>query len=212
MTSQLFFGPLRRRPRYAVKADGDYYSYAYYRKLFQHEIAEDCCERCVYCDSHESDMGGREAMQLDHFRPYTRVGFEHLENDPSNFHHACGRCNLLKSDWWESTVADSPHDGQKGFIDPFTDLRRDYFDVANDGELIPKQGPAEYLIGLLELNRLHLKRLRELRILRSRLEFRICQQQPLLEAALQADETMKDEAIRTALELLRLARLCIRRP
>jgi hypothetical protein len=158
-------------------------------------------------------MGGREAMQLDHFRPYTRVGFEHLENDPSNFHHACSRCNLLKSDWWESTAPDSPHDGQVGFIDPFADLRGDYFEVANDGELIPKQGPAEYLIGLLALNRPHLKRLRERRILQSKLEDLIAQQLPRLEAAEYGDENMsRDEAVQIALDLVRLSRLCLRMP
>jgi hypothetical protein len=149
-------------------------------------------------------------MQLDHFRPYTRIGFEHLEDDPFNFHHACVRCNLLKSDWWESTVTDEPHDGQVGFIDPFGDLRGDYFQVAADGELIPTKGPAVYIIELLALNRPHLKRLRELRILKARLERLIAREQPRLEAALRGDEKMKNEALMRASELLRLATLCLR--
>lgn len=210
MALPLFFGSLKRRSRYTTKTKGHYYSYAHYRKYYQHEIAEDCKERCVYCDSHESEMGGRDAMQLDHFRPYSRPGFEHLEDDPLNFHHACCRCNLLKSDWWESTTADSSHDGKIGFIDPFGDLRANYFQVATDGELIPKKGPAAYLIELLALNRPHLKRLRELRILKARLGRRIAREQSRIEAALTGDEKMKNEAIKVASELLRIASLTLR--
>ena len=165
-----FFGPLQRRVKYSVKADATFYAYAYYRRHYQAEIAENCSERCVYCDSHEGEMGGREAMQLDHFRPYTRSGFEKLEDDPNNFHHSCARCNLLKSDWWESTDQNATHDGLIGFVDPFAEVRSDYFGVAGDGELLPKQHPAAYMIRLLALNRPHLKRLRERRALHAKLK------------------------------------------
>jgi 5-methylcytosine-specific restriction endonuclease McrA len=161
-----FFAPLKRRAAYSKKADGSFYSYRYYREHFQIEIVEDCAQRCVYCDSHEDEAGGREAMQLDHFRPYTRTGFENLENDPCNFHHACGRCNLLKSDKWPSTHATQPHDGIVGFIDPFTDDRSRYLVVNADGEIVPKIGPAPYLIRVLALNRRLLKLQRQQRIFR----------------------------------------------
>ena len=204
-----FFGPLTRRVKYSVKVDGRHYSYAYYREHYQHEIAEDCCKHCVYCDSHELEMGGREAMQLDHFRPHTRPGFEYLKDDPTNFHHACARCNLLKSDWWESTVAGSPHDGLIGFIDPFADIRNKYFEVAIDGELIPKQHPAQYMIELLALNRPHLKRLRERRIYRAKLERLIAEERPRLEAAASGTGILSEgQAIRIALELIDLYDLC----
>ena len=63
-----FFRPLRRPQQYSTKSDGTFYSYAYYRGKYHHEVAGACEERCVYCDSHEKEMGGREAMQIDHFR------------------------------------------------------------------------------------------------------------------------------------------------
>jgi hypothetical protein len=160
-----------------------HYSYPYYRQNFHHEIAEDCLECCVYCDSHERDSGGRESMQIDHFRPYTRPGFEDLENDPLNFHHACARCNLLKSDWWESSIDTKSHDGLKGFIDPFLDNRADYFQVTDDGTLVAKKHPATYLIELLALDRAHLKMLRQKRILKAKLKNLVKERIPELEAA-----------------------------
>jgi hypothetical protein len=160
----MFFGTLTRRAGGYSSNDGKFYSYAYFRQKFQIEIAEDCRERCVYCDTHENAFGGRECMEIDHFRPYTVVGFEHLEDDPTNFHHACPRCNRLKSDWWPSTAATASHDGDFGFIDPFQEDRADYFEVNPNGELLAKKGPAEYLIELLALNRPFLRRLREYRM------------------------------------------------
>ena len=159
----IFFPLLKRRASYSTKGNGGFYEYSYFRKRFQNEIAEDCLCKCVYCDSHEKEVGGRESMQIDHFRPYTRIGFEKLENDPNNFHHACGRCNLLKSDKWPSTHATEPHDGIVGFVDPFADDRGRYFGVEISGELKPLRGPAKYLIRVLALNRPHLKLLRQKR-------------------------------------------------
>ena len=115
-------------------------------------------------------MGGREQMQIDHFRPYTRAGFESLKDTPANFHHSCARCNSLKSDKWPSTSHTEPHDGIVGFVDPFADNRRLYFRVADDGELIPLRPPANYLIRVLALNRRHLKLLRLRRIYHGLLE------------------------------------------
>jgi hypothetical protein len=159
-----FFGVLVRRAKYACLANGGNYAYAYFRAHHQHEIAEDCLLRCVYCDCHENEAGGRESMELDHFRPWSRPGFEHLKDEPRNLHHACGRCNRLKSNKWPSTDAVASHDGTVGFIDPFHEPRHIYFEVAPDGELIALRLPATYLIRLLALNRPLLKLLRRRRI------------------------------------------------
>ncbi len=142
-----FFAPLERRSKYSIKPSGEFYSYEYYRENFRHEIAEDCGERCVYCDCHENEMGGRESMELDHFRPWSRPEFEQLKNDPTNFHYACGRCNRLKSANWPSTKQNECHDGTVGFIDPFANDRRRYFGVNADGTLICHQPPAVYMLG-----------------------------------------------------------------
>src|SRR5690349_16436709 len=130
-----FFPSIQRRTNYSVKKEGKFYSYEYYRQNFQHEIAEDCAERCVYCDCHEHEMGGRELMELDHLRPWSLPEFAHLKNDPTNFHHSCGRCNRLKGAKWPSSDATHTHDGTVGFIDPFSEDRCEYFAVMKDGTI-----------------------------------------------------------------------------
>lgn len=199
----MFFGLLTRRENgYSLNGDR-FYSYAYFRTKFQSEIAEDCRSRCVYCDTHENATGGRESMEIDHFRPYTKVGFEHLEDDPNNFHHACSRCNRLKSDWWPCVAPDSSHDGDIGFVDPFQENRADYFDVNPDGELIPKKGPAQYMIGLLALNRPYLRRLREYRMFLNMVDDWL----PILEACEREGGPLSpDEALRAANLILKAQR------
>jgi hypothetical protein len=205
-TQTSFFPSLRRRAKYSTKGDGQFYRYSYFRKIFQNEIAEDCLCKCVYCDSHENEMGGRDLMQIDHFRPYTRQGFEGLENDPHNFNHACGRCNLLKSDKWPSTHPTDPHDGVVGFIDPFADDRRLYFSVESDGELTPLRPPAKYLIRVLALNRPHLKLLRTRRIYQLKLRFFFAENLPRWEEAAQGKGKMTKEQLGKA--LIECKRLC----
>ncbi len=205
----LFFPQLKRRAKYSIKANGQFYSYRHFRETFQHEVAEDCQSRCVYCDSPEVEAGGREQMQLDHFRPYTRRGFESLENDPHNFHHSCGRCNLLKSDKWPSTHPTEPHDGVVGFVDPFANDRREYFSVETDGELKPLQPPAKYLIRVLALNRPHLKLLRQRRICLAKLREYVAKNSPQWEKAAQGGGGMtQQEAFEALMMCKRLFDLC----
>ncbi len=204
-----FFPSLKRRAIYSTKGNGQFYGYSYFREKFQHEIAEDCLCKCVYCDSHEAEVGGRESMQIDHFRPYTRKGFEGLENDPNNFHHACGRCNLLKSDKWPSTHAAEPHDGVVGFVDPFADDRGRYFSVENNGELQPLLAPAKYLIRVLALNRPHLKLLRTRRIYQLQLKKFIAENMERWQAAAQGRGDMTREDLgKELLECKRLFEQC----
>ena len=121
-------------------------------------------------------------MELDHFRPWSTPAFAHLKNDPSNLHHACGRCNRLKSANWPSTSATESHDGLLGFIDPFADDRRLYFAVNGDGSLVCKQHPAKYMARLLQLDRPLLRLLRLRRILRSKISAYITEMLPEIEA------------------------------
>ena len=200
-----FFPRLERRKNYSTKKGGAFYSYAYFRERFQDEIAEDCKERCVYCDSHEDEVGGREAMEIDHFRPYTRAGFEDLKDDPANFHHSCGCCNSLKSDNWPCIVDGLCHDGNVGFIDPFSDFRSDYFEIGSQGEITAKREPASYIIRLLELDRPYLTKLREARILRAELHDVITQQLPILEAAQRGEgDLSREKAVEIGLRFAHL--------
>lgn len=207
-----FYAPLERRSSYKTKRNGEFYSYEYYREHFRDEIVEDCAERCVYCDGHENELGGREAMELDHFRPWSRPEFAHLKNDPTNFLHVCGRCNRLKGANWPSTKADEPHDGIVGFIDPFGCDRRKYFGVNTDGTLVCHQHPARYMAGLLALDRPFLRLLRVRRILRKEVQAYINKMLPELEAAARGEGTLSREQAaevgRKLCEYHRLLDLC----
>jgi hypothetical protein len=167
----LFFPVLTRRDAYSVKSDGTSYVYSHYRS----EIAEDCQHRCVYCDARADEVGGAEAMQLDHFRPESFPEFEHLVNDPRNIHYACGRCNLWKSNFWPARGSTGTHNGSEGFVDPFSHDRRAYFEVLPDGRIQPLQPPAKYLIRLLRLDREYMRKLREMRILKHLCRLRVAE-------------------------------------
>jgi 5-methylcytosine-specific restriction endonuclease McrA len=167
-----FYGPLNRRAKYEEKADGSYYVYSHYRVA----VAEDCGYRCVYCDCYGDDIGGLDAMETDHFRPWNKgfgvAGerlFAHLKNEPQNLVHSCGPCNRFKHDLWPTEDPDRPYDHEKGWIEPFEECRADFLQVADDGVLNHRKPPGAYQIKQLRLNRPLLKRLREYRILRERL-------------------------------------------
>lgn len=154
------FPPIARRQNYIKTQKGTYY--ANYQK-YKQEIREDCLGRCVYCDSHENETGGQESMQLDHFRPKKYPEFDTLKNDPNNLVWACCGCNRLKSSHWPALGTPDTVKGVEGFIDPFQDNRREYFDILPNGELRPLKPPAKYKIRLLALNRPIKKRIREFR-------------------------------------------------
>lgn len=112
--------------------------------------------RCAYCISHEGLMGGYDAMEVDHFRPWRRPEFQHLKKEWANLYYACRRCNLHKSDHW-------PTDEQSvrglRFIDPCEDDPDDHLRVTenpgtNDVCWLHALTPAgRYTIDKIRLNR-----------------------------------------------------------
>lgn len=172
-TELIFFQALKRRTEYEKDPrTGGFHQYSYYRVA----IAEDCKFRCIYCDSHEEEVGGREAMELDHFRPWNKgfgqfkeKKFEHLKHEPKNLVHACGVCNGFKWSHWPTEDPDRCYDHEKGWIDPFEEVRAEFLDVAVDGTVSAKKAPGQYQISKLRLNRPLLKRQRELRLLMNKL-------------------------------------------
>ncbi len=158
----LFFPALARRSSYPVRKDGGFYKYSAYKQ----EVREDCQGRCVYCDSHENEIGGAESMELDHFRPRKYKEHAHLVNDPANLVWSCRGCNRLKSSYWPALGLATTVRGSIGFVDPFAEDRAQYFLVQKDGTIRALKAPGEYKIRLLALNRATRRRLRELRYLK----------------------------------------------
>jgi hypothetical protein len=161
MAEPIFFCALERRAQYEVRDDGGNYHYTHHRMA----IAQDCQRRCVYCDCHEDEVGGYENMEMDHFRPCGKPEFAHLRDDPLNLLHACRKCNGYKSDHWPSGDPHLSYNRAEGWIQPFEELRSEFFEVLEDGSLRGKKPPAEYMIRLLRLNRELLRRLRQRRML-----------------------------------------------
>jgi 5-methylcytosine-specific restriction endonuclease McrA len=140
----IHFPKLQRRPSYSRQPE-----YKYYRP----EILEDCRRRCVYCDTHENELGGPEVkvLTLDHFRP--QKTYPSLTNDPTNLVVACSRCNTLKGSLWPAYGHRGLVHGSAGYIDPFADNRAEYFSIGQDGKLTPIKTPAKFLIEHFALNR-----------------------------------------------------------
>jgi hypothetical protein len=153
-----FYPKLVRRPKYTAKKNGKFYVYPRYRL----EIAEDCLQRCVYCDAHEYEVGA-SIMELDHFRPSGLAEFKPLLNDPRNLVYSCRSCNGLKHEFWPALGTVHTFVGNDGFIDPFAVNRRQYFVVRPNGRIAAKKPPASYMITLLGLDRPFMRRLRERR-------------------------------------------------
>lgn len=173
MSMPSLFRSFKRRAEYERREDGRYYPYRHYSGA----IAEDCECRCGYCDTHEAGLGGREAMSIDHFRPWQKTfgekeerKFEHLRDDPENLVHACRVCNGFKWAHWPTEDPDLAFDHEKGWIDPFTADRGKFFAVEEDGTLVALQAPGQYQIGKLRLNRPVLKKQRSLLLLLERRE------------------------------------------
>lgn len=144
----LFFVPVARRKVYKTKSDGSFYAdYAEYRPA----IYEDARGFCAYCDCHASEAGGDQQMELDHFRPRKR--FSSLTNHPHNLVLACHTCNNYKHEKWPCILDDQSFDDDSGFLNPFDDSRREYFNIRADGHLLPLKPPAQYMEIELDLNR-----------------------------------------------------------
>ena len=102
-------------------------------------------------------------MSLDHFRPKSK--YPSLLSDPHNLMWSCRGCNQLKdNDWPAYGLPGNPTvNGAEGYIDPFDEDRRDYIDVTDAGEFIPRKSPADYMIRFLELNRPGVREIRGMR-------------------------------------------------
>lgn len=146
----MYFPELKRRDviEYQNRNNQFYADYS----LNYSKVAQDCKERCVYCDITIDEFGG-DKMQLDHFRPKKHFG--HLEIHPYNLYLSCPKCNVLKTSDWPCDKRDGAPSfvGPIGYIDRFTHNAREYLEVSKTGEIISLGGPVSYMIKKMHLNR-----------------------------------------------------------
>lgn len=170
MNNDIFYPQLtRKEEQYYYNRNGTFY--ANYLENYE-KIAEDCHHRCVYCDATEKECGG-DPFSLDHFRP--KQIFVHLFNGilithPHNLYLSCQKCNVLKSNDWKgpTDLIDGPsYINNQGYIDRFKDSTNDFIKVTDTGEVISvnKNGPGDYMIKKILLNRTNRIYLRKKRII-----------------------------------------------
>ena len=119
-------------------------------------LRRDFLYSCAYCTICE---GEAEAIRftIDHYEPQTAR--EDLINDYSNLLYCCDDCNILKGD--RSPPDSARADGYR-FFRPDKDVRNEHFKIT--GQRVESNSNTGYFtIEYLDLNRLSLRRLREMR-------------------------------------------------
>ena len=96
---------------------------------------------CEYCQISETDAGG--LLTIDHFRPISKGGNDHL----NNLIYCCHRCNSYKYNYFPS------NEGEKEIWNPRKESREAHFFLLEDGSLQAISPVGKATIQLLRLNR-----------------------------------------------------------
>ncbi|MFQ2265298.1 hypothetical protein ACK321_04345 [Aeromonas hydrophila] len=171
-----FYYPTLVRQNIAAyyKEEGVFYA-AYNCEKNYRNISEDCQYRCVYCDARIDECGG-ERFSLDHFRPLDVFSNKFdgiLKIHPFNLHLSCQKCNVLKTNDWkgcEDTIDGVTFKSKLGYVDRFQEDISKYIVVDNDGVItsIDSNGPGDYMVRKLLLNRTNRVYIRKRRIVKEK--------------------------------------------
>ncbi|MGO9049119.1 MAG: HNH endonuclease [Xanthobacteraceae bacterium] len=126
--------------------------YPEYRQFLRRDFFYSCAY-CTICEAEATTI----AFTIDHYEPQTARA--DLTNEYSNLMYACITCNRYKSD-----ITPSPSALAAGirYFRPDWDLRGDHFELSGL-RLNPKSQIGDFSIEAIELNRLKLRKLRDLR-------------------------------------------------
>lgn len=127
-------------------------SYSEYKDYLRHDF----WYSCAYCNISEIEAIGI-GFQIDHFNP--TLGKADGKDDYENLMWSCDRCNRSKSDIWPPLEAQ-----KKGhrFIKADVDDPREHVEISGT-KLIAISDPGKFSEKILRLNRLELRRIREIR-------------------------------------------------
>lgn len=126
--------------------------YGEYKPFLRHDFF---CS-CAYCTMTESEATAIR-FTIDHYEP--RVARPDLEHEYSNLMYACDECNLRKGN--RTPPVEARTAGFR-FFRPDEDARQDHFEK-NGLRLNAKSNVGTFTIAALDLNRLSLRRLRDIR-------------------------------------------------
>lgn len=175
MMSNFYYPPLARQDISAYyKSEGQFFL-TYNCKTNYENIVKDCQSRCVYCDAHIDECGG-EPFSLDHFRPsdvFSKKFDGVLSIHPFNLHLSCQKCNVLKTNDWKGckdTIDGATYISRLGYIDRFKVNITDYLQVDNNGYVlsINSNGPGDYMIRKMLLNRTNRVYVRKRRVVKDK--------------------------------------------
>lgn len=173
--NKFYYPPLFRQDISVYYKNNNEFYLTYNCKKNYDNIAKDCQYRCVYCDAHINECGG-EPFSLDHFRPSDVFSDKFngiLSIHPFNLHLSCQKCNVLKTNDWKgcrSTIDGVTYISKLGYLDRFKVDIASYIDVDENGMVhsINSNGPGEYMILKLLLNRTNRVYLRKRRVVREK--------------------------------------------
>lgn len=171
-----FYYPVLVRQDISVyyKKVGEFYA-TYNCEINYTNISKDCQFRCVYCDACIDECGG-ERFSLDHFRPMDVFSDKFdgiLKIHPFNLHLSCQKCNVLKTNDWkgcEDTIDGATYISRLGYVDRFKEDINEYIKVDENGLVIStnSNGPGEYMIRQMLLNRTNRVYLRKRRVVKEK--------------------------------------------
>jgi hypothetical protein len=127
-------------------------TYSEYREYLRYDFFYSC----AYCTMSEAEAQAIR-FTIDHYEP--RNARPDLLDEYENLMYSCGECNLRKGD--RSPPPQARADGYR-FFRPDSDLHEDHFQESGR-RLQGKSHVGQYSIEALDLNRLSLRRLREIR-------------------------------------------------
>jgi len=127
-------------------------TYPEYREYLRYDFFYSC----AYCTMSEAEAQAIR-FTIDHYEP--RNARPDLLDEYENLMYSCGECNLRKGD--RSPPPKARADGYR-FFRPDRDLHEDHFEESRR-RLQGKSNVGRYSIEALDLNRLALQRLREIR-------------------------------------------------
>jgi hypothetical protein len=119
-------------------------------------LRDDFIYSCAYCTISEAEAQAIR-FSVDHYEP--RAARPDLENDYYNLMYCCDECNSRKGD--RCPPAEARSNGHR-FFRPDQDVHQEHF--LNEGIRVnPRSNIGFYSIEALDLNRLALRRIREIR-------------------------------------------------
>jgi uncharacterized protein (TIGR02646 family) len=127
----------------------------HYRE-YRQPLRKDFTYSCAYCTITEAEAGGIN-FAIDHYRP--KISNSDLVNSYDNLMYCCSECNSRKGD---RDPPDAARNAGLRFFRPDKDARPEHFSIEGLS-LTGSTSVGDFSVQAIDLNRAHLRRLRDIR-------------------------------------------------